>query len=804
MLKNYLKTAYRNIIREKYYTMTNIVGLAVGIACCVLILLFINHESSYDNYHTKADRLYRLYIDGKFGDNLIGSSKTSAPIKDAFEHEIAEIEQVTRLMESIRPVVRKDEDSFIEENFFYADSNFFSTFTVEVIEGNPKTVLSKPNCMVITREMAKKYFGDENPIGKSLTVNSYEIEITGITEKMPSNSHFQYNFLASLTTMGVDSWQSWLTSNLYTYVLLKPGVNPNDIYPKFHNMAYKYVGPEVQQAMGIDLETFEKMGNSYGFFLEAVPDIHLYSNLDHQISAGGNIAYIYFFSTIALFILAIACINYMNLATAKYSNRAKEVGIRKVVGSGRKKLIIQFLFESIIVCLIAVLIAMTAIEIVLPQFNYLTGKDLSLSYFDNWFILPAFIVFGTFVGILSGIYPAFFMSSFKPIVVLKGQLNSSMSSSQFRGVLVVVQFAITIALFVSTFVVTQQLNFFKSKDLGFSKEGVVVLKRTHTLGDKYGAFREELLSSPDIIDASFCDALPGYSYNGTTVSVEGKPSEEMVQTGIVRADENYIHTLGIQLVDGRYLSSNFSTDRESIVINQKMASMAGLSEPLGKRLLIPYFNGDKVTPGTIVGVMPDIYFESLHKETKPMVYALSSGADWLMAIRFRKDNITNSLKHIESKWKEFNPNQPFLYSFLNSDLEKLYKEEERTSKIFSLFSILAIFIACLGLLGMASFAAEKRTKEIGVRKVLGAENKSIFILLSKQVIMLVIYAALFASPIAWFVMKNWLNNFAHRIDIAPWMFFASIFIAFAIALLTISYQAIKAATANPIRSLKYE
>jgi putative ABC transport system permease protein len=546
------------------------------------------------------------------------------------------------------------------------------------------------------------------------------------------------------------------------------------------------------------------MGNSYGFFLEPVPDIHLYSSLDHQLSPGGNITYIYFFSTIAIFILIIACINFMNMATAKYTYRAKEVGIRKVVGSNKTQLVVQFLLESILVSLIALIVAMTAIEIILPHFNNLAGKDMSLSYLNSWFVIPAFILFGILVGALAGTYPAFFMSSFKPINVLKGQLGSKVSGSQFRGALVVIQFAITIALLVGTFVVNQQLSFFKSKDLGFNKESVLVLKRTHTLNNKHIAFRDELLSSPDIVDASYCDAIPGYNFNGTTIWVEGRPSEEMVQTGVVRVDENFLETMKIKLVEGRFLSKEYSTDSEAIVINESMAEMANLTEPLGKRMMIPYLNGDEVVPATIVGIMPNIYFESLHKQVRPMIYALNSGVDWLMAIRLRGDNIPSSIKYIENKWKELNPNQPFLYSFLNTDLEKLYKEEERTSKIFSLFSILAIFIACLGLLGMASFAAEKRTKEIGIRKTLGAENNTIFILLSKQIIMMVVYAALIASPIAWIAMNNWLKNFAYRIDIAPWMFLLSIVIAFAIALLTISYQAIKAATTNPIRSLKYE
>jgi putative ABC transport system permease protein len=770
----------------------------------VLILLFINHELSFDKFHEKADRTYRLYISGNFGDNIIKSSKTAAPIKDALEQDISEVEHVTRLLQTIRPVVRYFENSFVEEDFFYTDSSFFDTFTVKFIHGNPKSALNKPNALVITQEMAQKYFGKLNPIGMVISVNQFEMEVTAVTEKMPSNSHFQYNFLASITTMGVDKWRSWLSSNLFTYVVLKPNVKPEDINQKVNDLTLKYLGPEVQQVMGVDLNAFEEMGNSFGFFFEPIIDIHLRSNLDHQLSQGGSIAYIYFFSTIAVFLLLIACINFMNMATAKYTNRAKEVGVRKVVGSTKSNLIFQFLVESIIVSFIAVIIAMTMVELVLPLFNNLAGKDMSLSYFTSWTVLPSLLVFGLIVGVIAGSYPAFFLSSFKPIKVLKGQVSSGVKGVRFRGALVVIQFAITITLFISTFVVNSQLTYFKSRNLGFEKEGVLVLKRTHTLGDKHTAFREEILKSTDLVNASFCDAIPGYDFNGTTISLEGRPMEEMVHTGFIRVDEYYFETLGIGLESGRFFSSDFGTDNETIVINEKLAELCGLKDPIGKRLMVPFLTGDKLIPAEIIGIVPNVFYESLHREVRGMTYAKETGVGWLMAIRFNSQDIGQTIKFIESKWNEFNPNQPFLYSFLDNDLNQLYKEEERTSKIFSIFSILAIFIACLGLLGMASFTAEKRTKEIGIRKVLGATNQSIFVLLSKQVVLLVLIASFFAIPASWLVMKNWLSNFAYRIDMELWMYVLGVIIAFLIAILTISFQAIRVALQNPINSLKYE
>jgi putative ABC transport system permease protein len=804
MFKNYLLIAFRSILRGKFYSLINIVGLAIGIASCVLILLFISHELSFDRYHEKANRTFRLYISGNFGDNVIKSSKTAAPIKDALEQDISEIEHVTRLLQTIRPVVRYYENSFVEDDFFYTDSSFFDTFSVKFIQGDPKSALNKPNALVITEEMAKKYFGNLNPIGMVISVNQFEMEITAVTEKMPSNSHFQYNFLASITTMGVDKWRSWLSSNLFTYVVLKPNVNPEEIYHKVNDLTLKYLGPEVQQVMGVDLNAFEEMGNSFGFFFEPITDIHLRSNLDHQLSKGGNIAYIYFFSTIAVFLLLIACINFMNMATAKYTNRAKEVGVRKVVGSTKRNLVFQFLVESILVSFIAVIIAMTLVELVLPLFNNLAGKDLSLSYFTSWTVLPSLLVFGLIVGVIAGSYPAFFLSSFKPIKVLKGQISSGVKGVRFRGALVVLQFAITITLFISTFVVNSQLAYFKSRDLGFEKEGVLVLKRTHTLGDKHATFREEILKSTDIVNASFCDAIPGYDFNGTTISLEGRPMEEMVHTGFIRVDEYYFETLGIGIESGRFFSSDFGTDDEVIVINEKLVELCGLKDPIGKRLMVPYLTGDKLVSAEIIGIVPNVFYESLHREVRGMTYAKETGVGWLMAIRYNSNDIGQTIKFIESKWNEFNPNQPLLYSFLDNDLNQLYSEEERTSKIFSIFSILAIFIACLGLLGMASFSAEKRTKEIGVRKVLGANNQSIFVLLSKQVVILVLVASMFAIPASWLAMQNWLSNFAYRIDMELWMFALGVILAFLIAILTISYQAIRVATQNPINSLKYE
>lgn len=806
MLKNNFIITLRTLLRNKGYSFINIAGLTIGITSCILILLFITSELSYDRYHEKSDRIYRAGIEAVFGDSHVFSALTSGAMKDALEYEFSEVEAACRIYLAQSPVVILDDRSFIEENFFYSDSSFFEIFTVNLIEGDPATALSRPNTVVITEETANKYFGDENPVGKTLRVNyQYDLEITGISENMPQNSHFRYDFLGSIETLRSDFeeyWVMWTSNNLYTYLLLDENASETDFEHKLRELVYKYIGPEVEARMGVDITTFEAGGGVYRFFIENVEDIHLHSDIDNQLRTGGNINVIYFFSIIAVFILFIACINFMNLATARYTSRAKEVGVRKAVGSSRGQLVRQFLTESVLISIFSMILAMALVEITIPYFNNLTSKHFEISYLDNWFIIPAMILFAVLTGILAGSYPAFFLSSFKTVNILKGEAGSGRRGSIFRKILVVAQFTITIALLASTFLVSRQLDFWQSQDQGYKKEGVMVLRRTHMLGNSQDAFREEILKNEGIINASYCTSLPGYDFSGTSLHKQGSSPENLVQTLLIWTDEHYLETLGMELSAGRFFSEDYGADGETVIINEALARVMGLDDPLNQRVVFPHHN--LISP--VAGVIKDVNFESMHRSIRPMTIQMLDGAGWMMAIRIDGENhdIPGIIDSIESTWREFAGDAPFVWSFLDDDLLTLYSNEMRTKRIFTVFSLLAVFIACMGLLGMASFTTEKRTKEIGIRKAMGASAGQIMFLLSKEINLIVIISTLLSWPAAWYFTNSWLSNFAFRIEPGITPFILASVLTYVIALGTVSLQSYRAARLNPVDTLRDE
>ena len=804
MLKNHIVIAFRNLIRQKGFSLINLAGLTIGIASCLLIILFVSSELSYDRHHEKSGRIYRAGIEALFGDSHFFSAYTSGTMKDALDYEFGEVEEACRLYHITRPVIRVEESSFVEDNFFYADSNFFKVFTVPLIEGDPATALSRPNTVILSRETAQRLFGNDNPIGKTLMVNEDALlEITGISENMPYNSHFRYDFLASIETVKPwmeQYWVRWTSNNLYTYLLLAENTDRNTFTERLQELVYKYVGPEVEMLMGIDLETFETEGGVYRFFMENIEDIHLYSESDNQLIEGGSITTVYFFSIIAIFILIIACINFMNLSTARFSARAKEIGVRKTLGSSKTNLIRQFLVESVLVSLIAMMLAITLLELTLPFFNNLTYKSFELNYLSDWYIVPGLLLFSLATGIVAGSYPAFYLSSFKPVSVLKGETGAGDRSSRLRKILVVAQFAITISLFVATFIVSGQLRFISLKDPGYAKEGLLVLKRTHILGDRQIAFRDELFRHESIINASYCTSLPGYDFSGTSTHKYGDSPENIAQTLVIWADEHYLETMGIRLAEGRFFSPDYNTDTDAVIINKQLARVMGMENPTSEAIVFPHI--DLVSP--VIGVLEDANFESLHRDIRPMIIWNLDGPAWLMAIRLDGNQIPSALAHIESLWIEFAGDAPFVYSFLEDDLMQLYTQEVRTRNIFEIFALLAVFIAALGLLGMASFNTEKRTKEIGIRKAMGASPSSIILLLSKEINMLVLTAAIISWPAAWFLMDRWLDNFAYRIEPGILTFLTATLITYIIALLTVGLQSWRAANLNPVDVLRNE
>ncbi len=806
MLKNNFIVTLRTLLRNKGYSFINIAGLTIGITSCILILLFISSELSYDKYHDKSGRIYRAGIEATFGDSHVFSALTSGAMKEALEYELSEVEAACRIYYAQSPVVRKGDRNFIEENFFYADQDFYEIFTVNLIEGDPSTVLSRPNTVVITEETANRYFGDENPVGKTLRVNEqYDLEITGVSENMPHNSHFKYDFLGSIETLRSDFdqyWVMWTSNNLYTYMLLDENTDEEFFGEKLQELVYKYIGPEVEARMGVDITTFESEGGVYRFFIENIEEIHLHSDIDNQINTGGNINVIYLFSIIAIFILIIACINFMNLATARYTNRAKEVGVRKAVGSTRSQLIRQFLTESVIISIIAMILAAALVEITIPFFNNLTSKHFEISYLENWLIIPVMLSFAILLGILAGSYPAFFLSSFKTVNILKGEADSGKKGSRFRKILVVTQFSITIGLLASTFLVSRQLNYWMSQDQGYKKEGVMVLRRTHILGNNQDAFREEVLKIEGVINGSYCSSLPGYNFSGTSMHRQGSSPENLVQTLLMWADEHYLETLGMELSEGRFFSEDYGADGETVVINKTLAGYMGLDDPLNQGVVFPHFN--RISP--IAGVLKDVNFESLHRSIRPLTIQMLDGPGWMMALRIdgENHNIPGIISSIERTWKDFAGDAPFVWSFLEDDLMSLYSNEMRTNSIFSVFSLLAIFIACLGLLGMTSFTIEKRTKEIGIRKAMGASGGQIMFLLSKEVNIIVIISTLLAWPAAWYFANSWLSNFAFRMEPGFLPFILSSVLTYLIALGTVSLQSYRAARLNPVDTLRNE
>lgn len=804
-----MKIAFRNLIRQKGYSFINIAGLAIGVTCCILILLYVVDELSYDRYNEKADRIYRVGVKGIVGNHEFNQVITAAPMAAALVRDYPEVIEATRFATFGYPVVRYKDKVFSEEKFYWGDSTFFEVFSIPFWEGDPKTALTKPNTVVITRAMAEKYFGDEDPMGKLLnTDNRRDYLVTGVIENIPQNSHFHFDFMASLESYETSRQQIWLSHNYYTYIVLREGASPENLEAKFPDLVRKYVGPQLQEAAGISYDQMVESGGAFGYFLQPLTDIHLHSDLDYEIEPNGNVAYIYIFSVIAFAILLIACINFMNLATARSANRAKEVGIRKTVGSSRQQLVQQFLAETVFMAVLAIILALFLVEFFLPLFNNLSGKNLYLHYFDNFVTIPMLVGLALFVGLLAGIYPAFFLAAFRPVSVLKGGglQRTNGRSPLLRSGLVVFQFTISVTLFIGTFVVYDQLNYIQNKKLGFNKEQIVVVEKTDDLFERIVPFMDELRQYANIISVSNMSTLPGKNFGSSAFRLAGASGEQTHVLWTMRSDYDFAKTYEIEMAAGRFFSPDWGTDSSALVLNETAVKELGLTGAVGKDLVQLGRSPEEAQTYKIIGVMKDFHFESLHQKIRPMTIRLF-GADnrgRYLSVRVRPDDIRNTLAFLDKTWKKYAHDQAFEYVFFDQEFAKLYEAEQRTSKILTVFSVLAILIAGLGLFGLASFITEHRTKEIGIRKVLGASITNVVLLLSKQFTKWVLFASLIAWPVAYFVMNKWLESFAYRTHIHVQIFVLSALAALVIALITVSYQTVKAALANPVTSLRYE
>lgn len=824
MLKNYITIAFRNLRKHRFYTLINILGLAIGVASCLIIVLFIADEMSYDKYNLNVNRIYRLHSEIKFGGSYYKITSTSAPAAHAMQQDYPEIEATVRFRTYGSYLVKPSDDveNIKEENVAWTDSTFFKVFSVNVLEGNPNTALKQPASVAISKRMADKYFPGKSALGQALILdNKRHAKVTAVYETIPAASHFHFDILISM----VGDWpvakeaQSpiFLSNNFVTYLLLKEGTDAKAFEAKLPGFLQKYVGPQIAQLLGEEftMEKFRKSGNKYEMTLMPLADIHLRSSNSGEFEPNGNITYVYLLGGVALLILVIACINFMNLSTARSASRAKEVGVRKVMGSLRSHLVRQFLMESALVTVFAFVLAVGIAYLVLPMFNDLSLKQLALPFASGTFYITLFTT-AIVIGIFAGAYPAFFLSAFQPVQVLKGHLSIGMKSGFIRSALVVFQFIISILLIIGAISVNRQLAYIQSKKLGFEKDQVIVIHDTYALRpNNVRPFKNEVLRNPSIQSGTISSHLPvaGTARNDNPFWKEGSQptTENMVSMQNWYVDVDYLTTLGMKVKAGRGFSAEFPSDSSAVVLNEEALKYFNLGDnPIGSR--ISTFDGqrpdgspdpDKTRSWTVIGVVENFHFSSLKEGVRSLGLFLGH-SDNSVSFRFAAGDTKEMIGSIEKIWKELAPGQPFMYSFLDNDFGSMYAAEERLGKIFTAFASLAIIIACLGLFALTSFTAEQRTKEIGIRKVMGASVQGIVFLLSKEFAKLIVIAFVIAAPIAWYSIDWWLNSYAYRTEIGVVIYAIAGLAALFIAWVTMGYQSFRAASADPVQSLRNE
>lgn len=816
MFKNNLKIAFRNLSRYRFYTLINVTGLAVGIACCLLIVMFVNDELGYDRYHEKSSSIYRITRYALFNEQEFHFPVNPAPLAETVVNEIPEVEYAVRFrgQGSYLVSTKEDPETFKEKYIIFSDKDFFKVFSVPLLAGNPATALAEPQSVAISASTAKKYFGEKDPLHQTLLFNGEdEYNVTAVFEDMPAQGHIKFDFLLSMGSLEESKSTMWLSNNFYTYLLLKEGTDSKVVEQKLNRLAEKYVVPQMVEMIGKTVEEFEAAGNKLVFHLQPLTDIYLKSTFSFDIGINSDITYVYLFTAIALFILIIACINFMNLSTARSANRAKEVGVRKALGSFRSHLIRQFLIESILLSIMAFVLAIVLANTALPFFNSFSGKSLEIPYESPMFyviILSSVLAIGT----LAGIYPAFFLSTFKPANVLKGKSTRGFGGSVLRKGLVVFQFFISILLMIGTVAVYQQLRFIQNKKLGFEKEQVIMVSDAYMLGEQLRAFKEELRQLPQVASVSASSYIPisGYNRSDMTYWKEGKgPTQDnMINMQSWVVDHDYVKTMGMELIHGRNFERDMASDSTAVILNESAFKAHGLR--WGENNVIKTFAYDfrrgQVIPGEywtyrVIGVIEDFHFESMKLEIGSLGLMLGKNAG-VVSVRINSDSFEQALASIEGKWDKFAPHLSFNYRFLDDEFGNMYRAESRLAGIFSLFAGLAIFIGCLGLFALAAFMAEQRTKEIGIRKVLGASVGGIVLLLSKEFGKLIIVSFLVSAPLAWWSIREWLANYSYSVDLGLGVYFYAGLTALVIAWLTIGFQAVRAAKSDPVQSLRSE
>jgi putative ABC transport system permease protein len=811
MLHNYFKTALRILVRQPAYSFINIFGLTVGIASCLLIMLYIKDELSFDRFHKDAERIYRVDFMARLNGQEVATVQTGLPMAEAMMNEAPPVESVVRVTKWNTMPVRYEDKSFTEKHFYLADSNFFQFFSFKLLSGNPQSALVGPNKVVISERTAKKYFGykgagDTSPLGKIFSMGSrgeIPAEVTAIAEDVPSNSHIQFDFVLSLQSWdGLKQEQIWLNSAVVTYFKTKPGADVNDMSERYTYFIEKYCEAELQKFMQISLKQLMEQDGRLGFQTTALTDIHLRSQLSDELEPNGNIQYLYLFGCVAVFIIVLACINFMNLSTARSANRAKEVGVRKTIGALPTRLIGQFLMESYLYTFIAVVFALVIISASLNLFNQLTSKTIAFNELINPVFTVGLILFVTIIGLLSGSYPAFYLTSFKPVEVLKGKVRAGMKSSGIRNGLVVFQFVISIGLIISTAMVYRQLNFVQSRSLGFDKENIINLLHTWNLDKNASAFKNELMQHQEIVAASYSNRLPP-AVDWTSVVREANTKQEHLLSFYVM-DHDHLKTLGYTMAKGRFFSRDFPSDSMAVIINETAARQMDMEEFEGKAILSSMGSLTE-RKYEVIGILKDFNFQSLKSTIRPMVLMLGPEPNSEMAIRITPGNVKEKIKLIESIWKKYAPQSPFEYSFLDQNFDAQFRAEQRMGEVFIVFTSLAIVIACLGLFGLATFSAEQRAKEIGIRKIMGASVGRIVFLLTKDFTKLILIAFAIALPFTWYALdKWWLQEFPYRVNFDGMVIVSAGVIAVLVGLITIGFQSLKAAMGNPVESLRSE
>ncbi len=805
MFKNYLKIAYRNLLKNKVYSSINIFGLTLGFVCCILILLFVRDELSYDKFIPNHERIYRVALERIYPDH----SSYYAIIPDSYAEVIAEeikgVEESVRLFEfGDTNVVEVGDQKFEERNIIAADSNFYRVFDFEILLGDANSALNQPNTVVLTSATAKRLFPGENVIGQTIKFFGQDYAVSAVMENLPGNSHLEFDYIFSAVSFPNLAQENFTGFSALTYLKLSQEIDPLSVENQIPSLVEKYAAGQIERDLGVSFADYKKAGNGYRYFLQPLASIHLHSNLQSEMKANGNALYVYIFISIAIFILVLACINFINLATARSADRAKEVGVRKAMGSRRNQIVIQFLMEAMLLTFISLAIGIVLVSFALPFFNQLAEKSLTIDLNAIFIAFPVLVVFGILIGILAGYYPAFHLSNLNTISILKGKLQVSGGKNWLRNGLVVFQFVIAIILISGTLIINKQINFIQSTSLGFEKENVILI-------DRYGnqenreVIREEIERFSEVIAVGTSSSLPGKRTFGAQFTTPG--DQRVLTTKSFSADAEFFKTLGIEASEGRLFQEEFE-DSLSIVLNKEAVKVIfGDANPLGKKLYNTAFNQDKPSELTVIGVVDNFNFESLHSSVTPLaIFNMRNGNGFaaFLTVRYAGADQQAILQKVETTWSELSDGSPLAYSFLNADLAELYSKERVSGQILGVFSMLAILIACIGLFGLAAYTAFLRTKEIGVRKVLGASTASIVYLLTLNFTKLVGIAFLIAVPLAWYAMDSWLQSFAFRTPLDPMFFLFAGGITLLIALLTVSYQAVSAAIVNPVKSLKSE